>query len=307
MKQKTWMALVLALALMLSLLAGCGSSSGTKDEAAMPQAAADETGSADLGGGENNAGVPRSEAKLIYRGSIEMETIEFDQAVEALKALVERCGAYVESSNLHNYDGSYRSAHYTVRVPVEHYREFYNGAGELCHVLRKDETTEDVTYAYYDTAGRLETQKTKLTRLQELLKQAESMEDIITIESAISETEHQIETLSGELRHYDDLVDYSTVELSLREVYKLSNTEGIADGYGSRLGAAFVTGWKNFVNGLENITVFLAHYLMWILLAAVVVILVRQVRKRMNKNEEAPRKFPFKPKEKPQNHNQPKT
>ena len=48
----------------------------------------------------------------------------------------------------------------------------------------------------------------KLERLQKLLAQAENMEDIITIESAISETEWNIEDLSGTLRHYDALVDF---------------------------------------------------------------------------------------------------
>ena len=51
------------------------------------------------------------------------------------------------------------------------------------------------------------------------------MEDIITIESAISETEYEIERLSGTKRHYDALVDYATVTLELREVYRLSGTE----------------------------------------------------------------------------------
>ena len=49
---------------------------------------------------------------------------------------------------------------------------------------------------YYDNEARLTTQRTKLERLQELLSKAEAMEDIITIESAISETELQIEYLT---------------------------------------------------------------------------------------------------------------
>ena len=57
------------------------------------------------------------------------------------------------------------------------------------------------------------------------------MEDIITIESAISETEYQIESLSGTLRHYDALVDYATIHISLQEVYRLSNVEEPAESF----------------------------------------------------------------------------
>lgn len=318
MKRRTWMALVLALTLMLTLLAGCGFSSVANDEASTPQmtpdaepalyASIDTEDGAEMGGGESDTAAPRAATKLIYQGSIEMETMEFDQAMEKLKALVEHCGGYVESSSLRNYDGSYRSADYTVRIPTDHYREFYNGAGELCHVLQKNENTENVTYAYYDTVGRLETQKIKLARLQELLKRAETMEDIITIESAISETEHQIEALSGEIRHYDDLVEYSTVNLNIREVDKLANTKEFTDSYGGRLGGAFVTGWKGFVDGVENITVFLAHYLMWIILLVLVVILVRKIREQRKRAEEKkPSRFHLGLNQKPQDPNEPKT
>ena len=60
------------------------------------------------------------------------------------------------------------------------------------------------------------------------------MEDIITIESAISETEYEIERLSGTMRHYDALVDYATVTLELSEVYRLSGTEDAPKSFGDK-------------------------------------------------------------------------
>ena len=85
------------------------------------------------------------------------------------------------------------------------------------------------------------TQQTKLERLQNLLAQAENMEDIITIESAISDTELEIERLTGTLRQYDSLVDYSTVYITLQEVYQLSDVEEPATSFGSRISAAFAS------------------------------------------------------------------
>ena len=107
------------------------------------------------------------------------------------------------------------------------------------------------------------------------------MEDIITIESAISETEQAIDSLSGTLQHYDALVDYATVNISLREVYKLSNVEEPATGFGSRLSAAFVSGWNNFISGMESLLVGLAYGWMWVLLAlAVAAAAVARLRRR---------------------------
>ena len=138
-----------------------------------------------------------------------------------------------------------------------------------------------ISEQYYDMEGRLKTQETKLARLQELLKQAKNMEDIITIESAISQTEEQIEYLSGTLRRYDALVDYSTVNITLSEVYRLANTEEPVKGFGSRFVTALKSGWENFVDDTEDFLIDLAYSWMWVIVWVVVIVLaVRAIRRR---------------------------
>ena len=76
-------------------------------------------------------------------------------------------------------------------------------------------------------------------------------------------------------------MDYATVTISLREVYKLSNVEEAPDSFGSRIGSAFTTGWANFTDGLENLVVALAYGWMWVILLAVIaVVVIRVLRKR---------------------------
>lgn len=105
------------------------------------------------------------------------------------------------------------------------------------------------------------------------------MEDIITIESAISETEYQIESLSGTLRHYDALVDFATVGVNLQEVYKLSSVEEAPDSFGARMGSAFTAGCAAFADGLENLAVGLAYSWMWLIVLAVIVfVVIRMIR-----------------------------
>ena len=186
------LALVTALA-----LTGCGaagstemataddSSSSVMDESALaePQAAYGTDG-----GTSGGASTGERTAKRIYTADLELETTAFDQAAEDLETLVETCGGYFQSSSVSGGGSDYRYAYYTIRVPAEQYRTFLDQAGTLCHQLSIQEYTDDVTEAYYDVEGRLKTQQTKLSRLQELLERAETMEDIITIESAISDT-----------------------------------------------------------------------------------------------------------------------
>ena len=123
-----------------------------------------------------------------------------------------------------------------------------------------------------------------LERLQKLLSQAENMEDIITIESAISETEWNIEDLSGTLRHYDALVDFATINVHVSEVYKYSDTEELPENFGDRLSSAMSRGWHSFVNGMEDFAVALAYSWMWLILWAVIiaaaVVILRKIRRR---------------------------
>ena len=222
--------------------------------------------------------------KLIRTATLEMETTEFEEAAQGMTDLTEELGGYYESSNVYNRKNGSRWAEYTVRIPAEKYNAFLTLAGELCHVTRQESRQEDVSEVYYDTAGRLKTQQIKLERLQNLLAQAELMEDIITIESAISETEMAIDSLSGTLRHYDGKVDYATIYVNLQEVYKLSNVEEVPDTCGDRLGRSFTRGINNFVDSLEDLAVSFAYSWMWWLIVAVVaVVVIRVARKRMGK------------------------
>ena len=287
MKRRMWTWL-LVLVLALGLLSGCGSykmesAAEMPVEAPMAMDTAAEAEAMGYGAMADNGASTGSTAgtKRIYTSNLDLETTEFDTAVEEIAALTERCGGWYESSSLSSRGSGYRYADYTVRVPAEQYRAFLSEAGELCHLLYKDEYVEDVSEVYYDTAGRLKTQQVKLERLQALLEKAEDMEDIITIESAISETEQQIDDLSGTLQHYDAKVDYATVYVNLREVGRLSNVEEPATGFGAQLAAAFSSGWKHFVSGVQDLVIGLAYGWMWVLAAVVLVALaVRKLKKK---------------------------
>lgn len=295
--------ILLALLLALALLAGCGGAEKGADSSASM------TGSADMaapqeangfygGGAETAPAAPELQkapslpenAKLIYTADIDLETTEFDRAVEQLESLVASAGGYFESSSLSNYS-SYRYGSYVVRVPAERFSAFCDQIGSLCQVNGIHRNAEDISEAYYDTESRLVTQQTKLARLQDLLSRAENMEDIITIESAISETELQIESLTGTLRRYDSLAGYSTITISLSEVARLSELEEPAIGFGAQLGAALRSGARDAVDGVQSFVLWLARnwagILIVLLIAAAVVAVILTTRRRRRRKEQA--------------------
>ena len=295
------------LALMLALsLAACSAKSASSDSASMasdsydfngaelPDAKYDDTASDDgawNGQEVSSAGADPAErgVKMVYTASIEMQTLEFDQAAQDIASLVESMGGYFEQKNFSNYSNGYRHASYTVRVPAEQFTDFCAQVGTLCHVTWQNDTAEDISEQYYDTQSRLETAQIKLARLQELLKKAQNMEDIISIESAISETEYEIERLSGTVRHYDALVDYATVTLELNEVYRLSGTEDAPKSFGEKLGNAFTDGLAAVREGLEEFVIWFAYSWLGILIFAAVAFAAVKLIGRLRRGKKLPK------------------
>ena len=300
---KKRLSLILSLLLLAAVLCGCGGSrsadySSKAYEAAYvddyyydmpaeaPAAMAMEEGywAGELSAGTSAArtDVPpdMGNVKMIYTASVDMESTDFDQAVQAIADLTAECGGYYESSSMSDR-GSDISASFSVRVPADRYRVFLEKAGTLCHVTYQQESAEDVSETYYDTAGRLETQKTKLARLQELLAEAKHMEDIIVLENEISDTEETIDRLSGTLRHYDALVAYSTVSISLKEVKVFTEVVPVTETFGTRFASAFKSGLQDFAEALGDIAVALAYSWLWlVLIAAVVIVILLATKKR---------------------------
>ena len=292
MKKNVW--ILLALVLMLT---GCGAASTTqemqftKSEASLdysgwnetPMDAADETGQQLDIETESSADALQN-SKFIYTANIVLETKEFDQAVASIDRLVSSLGGYYEGRSI-DQGGSYRSLNGTVRVPVGQYDAFLGQLGTAAHLLSCNEEKQNISESYYDVEVRLTTQKTKMERLQKLLQQAASMEDIISLESAISETELQIEYLTGSLRKYDNLVEYATITVYLDEVYRLSTDEAMPETFGERFSSAFVRGFERGVSDVEDVIIGLARNWLSILInaawiAAVVILVVRWNRRR---------------------------
>ena len=294
-----WKITPLLLALSLTLTA-CGAAGGTaydRTSAASEPAAAEDAGygyydvaeteeaasqeTVDRGDGQTTGNYAQAQVKLIYTADLEIEVLDFDAAVDGLNQLVEELGGYCESSNFYNY-GRSRSADYTVRVPSEHYRAFVDACSdwENCHLRSRSEDVENVGEAYFDTETRLATLRTKMERLQALLAQATEMEDIITIESAISETEYQIEQYTSDLNRYDSLIGYATIHLYLDEVLDLTEEEEID--LADRLGQNLRWGAERFLETLEDLLLWAAYNIIgiviFLLLLAAVILAVRRAR-----------------------------
>lgn len=259
-----------------------GSSSEMKEMEAMDGAAVEEETEAESG--QEQAEV-RTERKLIRTVDLNLETENYDSLMEGLEQEINSLGGYIEYKDAYygNYNSSRsRHANITARVPADKLDEFTGKVAEIGNITYESESVEDVTLQYVDLSSHKKMLLTEQERLMELLENADTMEDIITIESRLSEVRYQIESMESQLRTFDNQVDYSTVHIYIEEVERYtpqpekSTWDRIKSGFGENV-YRVTDGIKNFA---IEFVIAIPILLVWAVVITVGVVLVRVVLKR---------------------------
>lgn len=238
---------------------------------------------------EESEGSPLEPEKVITTIYMDLETTEFDKASQSLKTKIEKHDAYVESSNI-SYTRSgkgkrYKNAHYVIRVPKDKVSDFTTSLDHVGNIVSESTYKEDVTRQYRDTESRLKIIETKEKRILELLDKAKQIEDIIKLENELNETIYEKEQLQTNLIHIDDKVDFSTFEIHIKEVDRLSSGETIDTKFGTKIKNAFSNSIYTFKIVMEKL-VLLAIY---ILPFGVIIGIIYYIARRFIKDKTPPK------------------
>ena len=293
MKKMT--AFLVTLCMLAALLAGCGGASKSTQAfdaaAAAPAEAANgayydmESAKSEDGGltGDTDSTVLPEGRKWIITVNMSAETEDLDALMEALNGKISGLGGYVEDQD--SYNGSmyssrrYRSASLTVRIPAERVDEFTEEMSGIANVVSTNLSREDITLSYVATENRVKALQTEEARLLELMEQAETMADLLEIESRLTDVRYELENRASQLRLYDNQVDYATIYLSIDEVQEYTPVEEPT--VWERISGGFVSSVKGVGNGLLDLLVWvLAKSPYLVILGGVTVGVVVLIKKR---------------------------
>ena len=232
--------------------------------------------------------------KIIRDAYIQIQTENYDADVEQLRALVEEFGGFITSSEEdgsaaynERYGSSNRYVNMSVRVPSGSLDNFLELAKQVGIVTVSSITESDVTASYVDTDRRLQAYQKQYDRVLAMMDKAETVEELITIESELSRLEMEIEENQGQLNYWDSRVGYYTVNIFVDEVRRAVPVVEDAS-LGERMRSALADSWYEFVEGakdaLVNTYAALPYIAVWVIVlgaaAVVVVLIVRGVRKK---------------------------
>ena len=274
--------MLLSLLLVLTLFSGCAAEKMGMDIAYTTGAMMEESYKEEALYRATEVGTPSETAKepdasvadnrkLIRTLSLHAETENYDEFLSWVENQVRLCGGYIETMEANTrYTSSSRYANLTIRVPAAKLDEFAGLVGEESNIVYRSESSKDITTTYVDTQVRRDALNTEYTRLLELLEQAKSLNEILEIESRLTDVRYELQRIESQLRTYDNLVDYATITLNISEVEVYTPVVVEEVGFWADLGEGFVESLEGTWEVIKTVFRFVVLALPYLLLAAIV-------------------------------------
>ncbi len=220
---------------------------------------------------------PAGNSKIIKEGRLGLEVENLEEAKYFTDSLLNRYQAYYGEEKLER--SSYRQSYkLLIRVPRQNFEKlvsaFDNGSGQIIY---KEIESEDVGEEFVDLETRLNSKRAALERYRQLLQKANSIEDILLVESKIRFIEEEIESKTGRLRYLQDQVDYSSLSVDISKEIIMESKED--DGFGRQVLNALGDGWSGF----RSLIIFVIRiWPFWLVLSLLIWIITKGLRKRKN-------------------------
>ena len=320
-------ALILLLALLAGLTAGCGGSAevasdGSRGDSVAPYAPAEMpapdvyesepqalTDESLASKGDTAAGIAEEDRLIIRSKTMRLEVESTPEAVEKIRALARESKAIItglqvatdtegpvyryDSQGYSIGDGAGLRGWVTVRVPADTYESFIDKAAALGTVKYQAEDAEDVTQQHVDLSARLENLRAEEVRLREFFDAATKVEEMLSIERELARVRGDIESLDAQVKYLERQAAMATVTIELVEPRPVVRPDG--DTWG------FTEAITSGVRGAADVVTFaialvIATSPLWI--AALIVFLIvraiirRRRRARAASGQEAPAHAP---------------
>ena len=215
---------------------------------------------------DETANETQNSDKLVYTSSIRMQTLVYSDTINKVRNSIRKYNGFVEyenenSSDTYWYDerkaGGNMMMNMTVRIPTEHYDDFLNDLEGDGKIISRTANVANISREYHDTETIIRNLKSQLERLQEMMEEAKTIDEMIMLETRISEVQTRLDQYNTQVSYMDSRVNYSTIELSIEEVGKY--TEGAT--FGERFVHAIIGSKNLFLNFMEWLLYFIIYML----------------------------------------------
>lgn len=213
-----------------------------------------------------------TERKLIKEGDISFETPDIQKTKSSIAQAVQGFHGYIFEDNIFSYS-SRLEQRIVVRVPSEKFDSLIQKITEgVDNIESKSIRTLDVTEEFIDIESRIKTKKELQERYRDLLKKANTVNEMLSLEKEIGELQTDIESVEGRMKYLNDRISLSTLTVTFYQ--KTSSSFG----FGSRFVQAISEGW----NGFLNFVIGIAYLWVFAIIGFIIVYWLYRKKKRKN-------------------------
>lgn len=212
------------------------------------------------------------ERVVIKNAELSIVVDDPSQSMDVVTQMADEMGGYVVSANLFQkqLDNQVKvsQASVTIRVPAERLNEAITTILELTDQdpLRKDIESQDVTNEYVDLQSRLRNLENTESQLTEIMDNAKTTEDVLSVYNRLVEIRGEIEQVKGQIQYFEQSAALSSISV---ELVPDEAVQPLSIGGWEPAGVA-----KDAVQALINVMKFLVDVLIWIVIVALPVLLV---------------------------------
>jgi len=205
---------VVFLVLVLCLISGsaCSSASSVRESTTGTTPA-----SSDYSQGASNAtpATTNSDRLVVQNADISLIVKDVTETRDTIVDLAAKYEGYVVSSNLYSRNLALTGS-ISIRVPEDNYVPALEEIRTLGVRITAERTyTEDVTEQYTDLQARLKNAQATEAQYIALLDRAEEVEDILKIQSYLSQVRQTIEQLQGQIKYLESTTSTALISVTL--------------------------------------------------------------------------------------------
>lgn len=189
--------------------------------------------------------------KVIKNGSLSLQVATIDEAVNSIGTIAKAHGGTVTNQSTTQFNtASPRESTLSLRVAADQFDAAMSDIKKIAQeVVYETISTNDVTSTYVDLEARLKNAYAEEASYVTVLAKATSVEDILKVQSYLSQVRGEIESMEAQKTYLDSQTAYSTIEVTMSEDAKVTFSDDTFRPWQTIVDAVqtVVEGFQNFI------------------------------------------------------------
>lgn len=248
--------------------------------------------------------VDASKEMLVYRCTMSIDTLNFEESLTALKTKIAEFHGFIEretQSDGNNGNGRYiideedKDYYYTatIRIPSAYYESFVSATEGIGTLRSKNSSVDNVATRYGTLKNDLEIYEAEYDRYMKQYNETKDEAIALEIQRELRNLSITISDIKTQMSMLESDVAYSYVTVTVhkvteKEIKKEKEALKEDDDFGTRISKKAKESWNNFLGFLESILMFFISGWWAFLLAAIIfLILFFVIRRKVKKSKAA--------------------